>query len=185
MASLMGKTIAFLTSGRGVEESELTEPWAAVERADGIPLLVTPDADEVHAVRHDLEPAGTYPVDRRLDRDPVSAEEIDALVLPGGTVNADKLRMHDDAVALARAVVDAGKPVAAICHGPWLLVEAGVVGGKELTSYPSLATDIRNAGGAWRDAEAVVDTQGFPLLTSRSPRDLPAFTAELERLVGG
>ncbi|WP_129339699.1 type 1 glutamine amidotransferase domain-containing protein [Cellulomonas endophytica] len=180
MSDLTGKTVVFLTSTRGIEEPELTRPWQAVRDAGGTALLVAPEAGEVRTVNDDLGPGGTYPVDRTLAD--VRVEDVDALVVPGGTVNADSLRLEADAVALVTAVAGAGKPVAAICHGPWLLVEAGLVEGKTLTSYPSLATDIRNAGGSWRDEEAVVDTTRFPLLTSRDPDDLPAFTTRLVEL---
>lgn len=180
MSQLTGKTVVFLTSTRGVEEPELTEPWKAVQEAGGTPLLVAPEAGEVRAVNNDLDPGGTYPVDRTVAE--VSVDDLDALVLPGGTVNADSLRLEADAIALVRAVAEAGKPVAAICHGPWALVEAGVVEGKTLTSYPSLQTDLRNAGATWTDEEAVVDRERFPLVTSRDPDDLPAFTARLVEL---
>lgn len=180
MSQLTGKTVVFLTSTRGVEEPELTEPWKAVQEAGGTPLLVAPEAGEVRAVNNDLDPGGTYPVDRTVAE--VSVDDLDALVLPGGTVNADSLRLEADAIALVRAVAEAGKPVAAICHGPWALVEAGVVEGKTLTSYPSLQTDLRNAGATWTDEEAVVDRERFPLVTSRGPDDLPAFTARLVEL---
>lgn len=180
MSQLTGKTVVFLTSTRGVEEPELTEPWKAVQEAGGTPLLVAPEAGEVRAVNNDLDPGGTYPVDRTVAE--VSVDDLDALVLPGGTVNADSLRLEADAIALVRAVAEAGKPVAAICHGPWALVEAGVVEGKTLTSYPSLQTDLRNAGATWTDEEAVVDRERFPLVTSRNPDDLPAFTARLVEL---
>ncbi|GIG30286.1 type 1 glutamine amidotransferase domain-containing protein [Cellulomonas marina] len=180
MSALTGKTVVFLTSTRGIEEPELTAPWKAVQDAGGTAVLVAPEAGEVSTVNDDLEPGGSYPVDRVLSD--VQAGDVDALVIPGGTVNADTLRLEADAVALVKAVAEAGKPVAAICHGPWTLVEAGLVEGKTLTSYPSLATDIRNAGGTWQDGEAVVDTARFPLLTSRNPDDLPAFTAKLVEL---
>lgn len=180
MSQLTGKTVVFLTSTRGVEEPELTEPWKAVQEAGGTPLLVAPEAGEVRAVNNDLDPGGTYPVDRTVAE--VSVDDLDALVLPGGTVNADSLRLEADAIALVRAVAEAGKPVAAICHGPWALVEPGVVEGKTLTSYPSLQTDLRNAGATWTDEEAVVDRERFPLVTSRDPDDLPAFTARLVEL---
>ncbi len=177
MSHLTGKTVVFLTSGTGIEESELTEPWRVVQEHGGTPVLVAPEAGEVQTFVGDLEKSGTYPVDRVLGE--VGVDDLDALVLPGGTVNADKLRLEEDAVALVAAVAAAGKPIAAICHGPWALVEAGLVEDKELTSYPSLATDIRNAGGSWRDAEVVVCHERFPLVTSRNPDDLPAFTGAI------
>ncbi|WP_182111989.1 MULTISPECIES: type 1 glutamine amidotransferase domain-containing protein [unclassified Actinotalea] len=177
MSHLTGKTIVFLTSTKGVEEPELTEPWKAVQEHGGTPVLVAPEAGEVTAVNNDLEPGGTYPVDRTVAD--VGVDDLDGLVLPGGTVNADSLRLEADAIALVKAVAEAGKPIAAICHGPWALVEAGVVEGKTLTSYPSLRTDVRNAGGTWTDGEAVVCRERFPLVTSRTPDDLPAFNREL------
>lgn len=182
MSHLTGKTVVFLTSTKGVEEPELTEPWKVVKEHGGTPVLVAPEAGQVRAVNNDLEPGGSYPVDRTVAD--VSVDDLDALVLPGGTVNADSLRLEADAVALVKAVAEAGKPIAAICHGPWALVEAGVVKGKTLTSYPSLQTDLRNAGATWTDEEAVVDTEGFPLVTSRNPDDLPAFTARMVELFG-
>ncbi|MBO1752288.1 type 1 glutamine amidotransferase [Actinotalea sp. BY-33] len=176
MSHLDGRTVVFVTAMRGIEEPELVEPWKAVLEHGGTPLLVAPEAGEVKAVVGDLDPAGTYPVDRVLGE--VGAEDLDLLVLPGGTVNADSLRLEKEAVALVRAVAEAGKPIAAVCHGPWALVEADLLAGKTLTSYPSLQTDIRNAGGTWQDAEVVVCHERFPLVTSRTPDDLPAFVRE-------
>ena len=178
MGRLTGRTVAFLTSQKGIEEPELTTPWQAVADEGGTPVLVSAEAGTVRAVNNDLDPGGEYPVDRTLDQ--VSADEIDALVIPGGTVNADTLRTQDGARALVKAVVGAGKPVAAICHGPWTLIEAGVVDGVTLTSYPSLATDLRNAGATWVDQEVVVSqAAGSTLITSRNPDDLPAFCSKL------
>ncbi|HWC21772.1 MAG TPA: type 1 glutamine amidotransferase domain-containing protein [Flexivirga sp.] len=174
---LHGQKVAFLVAS-GVEQVELTGAWDAVENAGGTPVLVSPEKDSVQAFNHDVEQADTFPVDARLgDARP---EDYDGLVLPGGTTNPDKLRTIGDAVAFAGAFRRAGKPVAAICHGPWSLVEADVVRGKQLTSWPSLQTDIRNAGGEWQDSEVVVcDRDGWTLVTSRNPDDLPAFTREL------
>jgi protease I len=171
---LSGKTVAFAVATEGIEEAELTEPWRAVEEAGGTPKLVSTEAGKVQAVNH-LEPADTYPVDATFADS--SADEYDALVLPGGVANPDQLRMDEDAVSFVRDFFDAGKPVAAICHGPWTLVEAGVVRGRTLTSWPSLQTDLRNAGASWVDEEVVEDDG---LVTSRKPDDLPAFC---ERLV--
>lgn len=182
MPHLTGRTVVFLTSSKGIEEPELTEPWRVVTEHGGTALLVAPERGEVHAVNNDLEPGGTYPVDRTYDE--VRAADLDLLVIPGGTVNADSLRLEEQAVALVRAVAEAGKPIAAICHGPWALVEAGQVSGKTLTSYPSLATDIRNAGGSWEDREVVVDREGYPLVTSRNPDDLKAFTSAILEMFG-
>ena len=184
MARLTGRTVAFLTSDKGIEEPELTTPWQAVADEGGTPVLVSAQAGTVSAVNNDLDPGGEYPVDRTLDE--VSADEFDALVIPGGTVNADTLRTQEAAQALVAAFVGAGKPVAAICHGPWTLVEAGVVDGVTLTSYPSLATDLRNAGADWVDREVVVSrTGGSTLITSRNPDDLPAFCAAVVDAVAG
>ncbi|HEY0218045.1 MAG TPA: type 1 glutamine amidotransferase domain-containing protein [Cellulomonas sp.] len=184
MGRLTGRTVAFLTSEHGIEEPELTTPWQAVVQAGGTAILVSAEPGTVSAVRHDLDPAGTYPVDRTYEQ--VTAAEIDAVVIPGGTVNADTLRTQDGARHLVSAVLAAGKPVAAICHGPWTLIEAGVVDGVTLTSYPSLATDLRNAGATWVDREVVVsDVQGATLITSRDPGDLPAFSAALVDAVAG
>lgn len=184
MARLTGRTVAFLTSSKGIEEPELTTPWQAVLDAGGTPVLVSAEPGSVSTVNNDLDPAGDYPVDRTLDQ--VSADDVDALVIPGGTVNADTLRTQEGAQALVKAVLGAGKPVAAICHGPWTLIEAGVVDGVTLTSYPSLATDLRNAGATWVDQEVVVSAvAGATLITSRNPDDLPAFSAAVVDAVAG
>src|SRR3954452_11444882 len=167
---LKGKKIAFLAA-EGVEQVELTEPWKAVEQAGGSPELLSVDEGEVQAFNH-LDKADTFPVDRTAkDAD---ASDYDGLVLPGGVANLDFLRTDEDAVGFVRAFFEQAKPVAAICHGPWTLIEAGVVRGRTLTSWPSLQTDLRNAGAQWVDDEVVVD-QG--LVTSRNPDDLPAFCA--------
>ena len=173
MAQLSGKTIAFLVAPEGVEEIELTEPWQAVEEADGTPRLVSTKAGRIQAFRH-LDKDGTYEVDDLVaDADPAA---YDGLVLPGGVANPDALRMDKQAVDFVRAFFTSGKPVAAICHAPWTLVEADVVRGRTLTSWPSLQTDLRNAGANWVDEEVVVDAN---LVTSRKPDDLPAFNEEM------
>ena len=173
---LDGKRIAFLVANSGVEQVELTTPWDAVKSAGGTPVLVAPEKETVQAFNHDVEKADTFDADAAVAD--VSADDFDALVLPGGTTNPDKLRMDRDAVAFVKAFAAAGKPVAAICHGPWTLVEADVVRGKTLTSWPSVQTDIRNAGGEWRDVESFTCTAGdFTLVTSRKPDDLDAFVA--------
>lgn len=173
---LNGKTIAFLTANSGVEQAELTTPWNDLRDAGATTVLLAPEKESVQAFNNDVEKADTFDVDRAVSD--VSVDDFDALVLPGGTTNADSLRLDSDAVALVKAFAAAGKPIAAICHGPWALVEADVVRGKTLTSYPSLQTDLRNAGVAeWRDAEVVTCPEGgFTLVTSRNPDDLPAFT---------
>ncbi len=165
-----GTRVAVLVANEGVEQVELTEPWKAIENAGGHPSLIAPQPGEVQAFNH-LDKADTFQVDRAVgEADP---DDYDALMLPGGVANPDQLRMSPEAVELVRAFFAAGKPVAAICHAPWTLVEADVVRGRTLTSWPSLQTDIRNAGGTWVDEEVVAD-QG--LVTSRNPDDLPAFT---------
>jgi protease I len=174
---LQGKTVAFLVAAEGIEQVELTEPWKAVQRAGGSPRLVSAEAGTVQALNH-LDKADTFPVDVTLDA--ASAESFDALVLPGGVANPDQLRTQPSAVAFAKSFFDAGKPVAVICHGPWTLVEADVVRGRTITSWPSLQTDIRNAGGTWVDEEVVVDTAGpNTLISSRKPDDLKAFCQQL------
>ena len=171
--TLEGKKIAFLVANEGVEQVELTEPWAEARRQGAQTDLIAPDAGEVQAFNH-LDKGDRFPVDRTVAD--VSADDYDALVLPGGVANPDNLRSDEDAVAFARAFFDQHKPVAAICHAPWTLVEADVVRDRTLTSWPSVQTDIRNAGGNWVDEEVVVD-QG--LVTSRNPDDLPAFCAKV------
>jgi protease I len=178
MASLEGKTIAFLVAPEGIEQVELTEPWQAVEQAGGTPQLLSTQSGKVQAFNH-LDKADTFEVDTVVaDADPAS---YDALVLPGGVANPDALRMDADAVGFVRDFVASGKPVAAICHAPWTLVEAGSLSGRRVTSWPSLQTDIRNAGGDWVDEEVVVDGN---LISSRKPDDLPAFTKALLDAVG-
>jgi protease I len=170
---LKGKRIAFLMANEGVEQVELTEPLRAVREAGAEADVVAPDPGGIQAFNH-ADKADTFDVDRTIDK--VSADEYDALVLPGGVRNPDRLRTNEDAVAFTRAFFEAGKPVGAICHAPWTLVEADVVDGRTLTSYPSLQTDIRNAGGNWVDEEVHVDSG---LVTSRKPDDLPAFNAKI------
>jgi protease I len=176
---LQGKTIAFLVAQEGIEQAELTGPWEAVQQAGGTPRLLAPDSGQVQAFNH-LDKADTFDVDQTVgDADPSS---YDALVLPGGVANPDALRTDKGAVDFVRTFVESGKPVAAICHAPWSLIEADVVRGRTLTSWPSLQTDLRNAGGTWVDEEVVVDGN---LVTSRKPDDLPAFNRRLVELVAG
>jgi protease I len=175
----MSKRIAFLTAPEGVEEVELTEPWKAMVDAGHTAELLSLDEGEVQLFNH-LDKSTTRRVDRRV-RD-VSVADYDALVLPGGVANPDALRMDETAVAFVRDFVDSGKPVAAICHAPWTLVEAGRVEGKRLTSWPSLQTDVRNGGGDWVDEEVVVDGN---LITSRKPDDVPAFSKTLLDALAG
>ncbi|MCM3894413.1 MULTISPECIES: type 1 glutamine amidotransferase domain-containing protein [Gordonia] len=174
---LNGITVAFLVAPEGIEQVELTEPWRAVEETGGTPKLVSTSDGEVQAFNH-LDAADKFSVDATTDS--VSAADFDALVLPGGVANPDFLRTDASAVAFAKGFFDAGKPVAAICHAPWTLVEADVVRGRTLTSWPSLQTDIRNAGATWVDEELVVDRDGpNTLITSRKPDDLAVFDAAL------
>jgi protease I len=172
MAELNGKRVAFLATDM-VEQVELTEPWKAVEQAGGRPELVSLEEGEIQGFNH-YDKADRFAVDRAVRE--VTADDYDALVLPGGVGNPDTLRMDEDAVRFARTFVESGKPVAAICHGPWLLVEADVVRDRTLTSFPSVRTDIRNAGGNWVDQEVVLDDG---LISSRNPNDLPAFCGTL------
>ncbi|MCP9271871.1 type 1 glutamine amidotransferase domain-containing protein [Mycolicibacterium arenosum] len=177
---LAGKRIAFLATN-GVERRELAEPRAAVDDAGGRTELVSLESGSIDARNHDLEEAGEFTVDRRVAD--VEVAEFDGLVIPGGTVNADKLRIDGAAIAFVRDFVESGKPVAVICHAPWTLIEAGVAKGRTLTSYPSLRTDLRNAGADVADEEVVVDGN---LISSRSPDDLPAFCREIvERFAAG
>ena len=179
MGKLDRKKIAFLATD-GVEQVELTEPWKAVENAGGKPELISTDTGEIQAFNH-LDKGETCPVDHTVGD--VSVSDYDGLVLPGGVANPDFLRTDEDAVAFVRAFFEQAKPVAAICHAPWTLVEADVVKGRKLTSWPSLQTDLRNAGANWVDEEVVVD-QG--LVSSRNPDDLPAFCAKVvEELAEG
>ena len=177
---LSGKRVAFLVAPEGVEQVELTEPWKAVEEAGGSPELLSTESGEVQAFNH-LDKADTFGVDRTISD--ADASDYDGLVLPGGVANPDFLRTDEDAVAFVRAFFEQAKPVAAICHAPWTLIEAGVVRGRTVTSWPSLQTDLRNAGANWVDEEVVVD-QG--LVSSRKPDDLPAFCAKVvEELAEG
>ena len=170
---LRGKKIAFLTANEGVEQIELTEPMQVVREAGAEAVLLAPEAGEVQAFNH-LDKADAFQVDRAVgDADP---SEYDGLVLPGGVANPDQLRMKPEALEFVRGIFAAGKPVGAICHAPWTLIEAGVAKGRTLTSFPSLRTDLRNAGAEWVDEEVHVD-QG--LVTSRRPDDLEAFNAKI------
>ncbi|MEU1535912.1 type 1 glutamine amidotransferase domain-containing protein [Streptomyces fagopyri] len=164
--------IAFLTAPEGVEQIELTEPWEAVLEAGGEPVLVSTKRGRIQAFNH-LDKGDTFPVDQVVGD--VSADSFDGLVLPGGVANPDALRLDEGSVSLVRDFFDQGRPVAAICHAAWTLVEAGVVSGRVLTSWPSLQTDIRNAGGTWVDEQVHVDRGPNVLITSRKPDDLKAF----------
>ena len=170
---LDGKRIAILATD-GVEQVELTEPRDAVTREGARTEIVSLSDGEIQAMNGDIEPAEKFTVDKVAKE--VSAADYDALIMPGGTVNADRLRMDPDVRGFVQDVFRAGKPVGVICHGPWTLVEADLVRGRTLTSYPSLRTDIRNAGGTVVDEEVVTDNG---LVSSRNPRDLPAFCAKI------
>jgi protease I len=169
---LQGKTIAFLATD-GVEQIEYTEPRKAVEEAGATAHLLALEAGEIQGFNH-LDKGDTFPVDKAVAE--VSADDYDGLVLPGGVANPDTLRAHPKAVQFVRSFFEAGKPVASICHGAWTLVEADVVRGRTLTSWPSIRTDVQNAGGTWVDAEVHTDRG---LVTSRKPDDLPAFNAKI------
>jgi protease I len=179
MASeLNGKRVAFIVAQEGVEEVELTAPWKAIRGAGATVELLAPDAGEVQAFNH-LDKGSTFEVDRTLAV--ARPSEYDGVVLPGGVANPDQLRMNGRAVRFLQDFFAEGKPVGVICHGPWTLVEADLVRDRTLTSWPSLQTDIRNAGGHWVDEEVVVD-QG--LVSSRKPDDLPAFCAKVIEELG-
>ncbi|MGW1342789.1 type 1 glutamine amidotransferase domain-containing protein [Kribbella sp. NPDC002412] len=172
------KKIAFLVAKEGIERVELTEPWKAVADAGHQPVLLSPESGDVQTFNH-LSAAETQPVDQVVGD--ASVDDFAALVLPGGVANPDALRMDSGAVAFVKSFVESGKPVAAICHAPWTLVEADVVRGKTLTSWPSLQTDLRNAGAEWVDETVVTDGN---LITSRKPDDLASFTKTLLEAVG-
>ena len=172
MAQLQGKKIAFLAAD-GVEQVELTEPFEAVQKAGAEAELVSLEHGRIQGFEH-LDKGKTFEVDRSVED--VDASDYDALVLPGGVANPDHLRTNPAAVEFVRSFFEQGKPVGAICHAPWMLAEAGVVDGVRMTSWPSLQTDLRNAGADWVDEEVVVDSG---LVTSRNPDDLPAFCAKV------
>jgi protease I len=174
---LKGAKVAFVVSNEGIEQAELTAPWQAVKDAGGEPELLAKEAGEAQAFNH-LDRADKFPVDRTTGE--ASVGDYVGLVLPGGVANGDQVRTDPAAVALVKGFVDAGKPIAVICHGPWVMVEADVVRGRTLTSWPSLQTDIRNAGGSWVDEEVQLCTAGpNTIISSRKPDDLPAFCKNL------
>ena len=174
-SSLDGMTVAILVSD-GFEQVEMTEPRKALEAAGARTQVVSPLDGSVRGWKHH-DPADTFEVDVPLKM--ANPDDFDALLLPGGVVNPDALRIDERAVAFVRAFVEAGKPIAAICHGPWTLIDAGGVKDRRMTSWPSLRADLRNAGARWSDQEVVVDHE---LVTSRKPDDLPAFNREMVRL---
>jgi protease I len=169
---LQGKKIAFIAT-EGVEEAELTEPWKAVKEAGAQPELISIEDGEVQAWEH-FDKGGSFKVDKTIEE--ASVDDYDGLVLPGGVANPDQLRTDENVVSFIREFAATGKPIGVICHGPWTLIEAGVVKGRKLTSWPSLQTDLRNAGANWVDEEVVVDSG---LVSSRKPDDLPAFNRKI------
>jgi protease I len=178
MAELNGMRVAIVVED-AFEQVEMTKPRAALDGAGAQTVLISPGKDQVQGWNHH-DKADTFPVDRKLED--ANPADFDALLLPGGALNPDKLRMNAQAVQFVRSFAEAGKPIAAICHGPWMLVEANLVRGKTLTSWPSLQTDIRNAGGTWVDREVVEDNG---LVTSRKPDDIPAFNERVIALFSG
>jgi protease I len=177
MGKLDGRKIAILVANEGIEQVELTEPRKALEQAGATIELLAPEAGEAQAFNH-LDKADTFDVDITADK--AKVDDYDLLVLPGGVANPDRLRTEPKAVAFAKSFFDAGKPVGVICHGPWTLVEADVVRDRTITSWPSVQTDIRNAGGKWVDEEVVVCEKGPNILiSSRKPDDLKAFNDAL------
>lgn len=176
-----GRSVGVLLAPRGVEEPEFVRPRDALREAGADVVVIGLEPGDARTVTNDLDPAGSYAVDVTIDE--LDADGLAGLVVPGGTVGADTLRGDEQVVDLVQRLVARGRPVAAICHGPWVLVEADVVDGRRVTSYPSLATDLRNAGASWTDEEVVVDDG---IVTSRTPDDLDAFCAALlEQLRSG
>ena len=171
-AELNGLKVAILVTD-GFEQVEMTEPRKALDGAGAVTSIVSPKDGRVRAWKF-TEWGDEYPVDLKLDR--AQPQDFDALLLPGGVINPDKLRTQAEAVAFVKAFFDADKPVATICHGPWTIIEAGAVRGRQIASWPSLQTDLRNAGAEWVDQEAVVDGN---LVSSRKPDDIPAFNREM------
>ncbi|WP_312868325.1 type 1 glutamine amidotransferase domain-containing protein [Amycolatopsis pithecellobii] len=180
MSTLTGRRVAFVAAPEGTEQVELTEPWRAVQEAGGRPELISTTEGEIQAFKH-LDRGDKFPVDRVVTD--ASPDDYDGLVLPGGVANPDFLRTNENIVRFVREFFAQHKPVAAICHAPWTLIEADVVRGRRMTSWPSLQTDLRNAGAEWVDEEVVVD-HGF--VTSRKPDDLPAFCSKaIEEIAEG
>jgi protease I len=176
---LDGMRIAILATS-GVEQVELTDPRDAVTAEGARTEIISLSDEDIQATNQDINPADTFPVDRTASA--ADPGDYQALLMPGGTVNADRLRMDPDVQAFVRAFFEAGKPVGAICHAPWTLIDAGVVRGRTLTSFPSLSTDLRNAGAEWVDREVERDDR---LITSRNPGDLPAFCATVVEVFAG
>jgi protease I len=176
---LTGRAVLAIVTNYGIEQDELKVPMQHLLDAGARVDVAAVERDTIRSLVGDKDPGETFePTTTLAEVDPSG---YDLLLIPGGTINADTLRREERAVAIARSFIDAGKPVAAICHGPWTLVETGALTGKRLTSYASLQTDVRNAGGAWTDESVVVDEDGWTLITSRDPGDLPDFTAAIDR----
>jgi len=173
LATELKNTRVAVLAENGFEQSELVEPKKALEAAGAKVDVISPQKDQIKGWKH-TDWGDTVKVDRQLDT--ANPSEYDALMLPGGVMNPDKLRMNDKAVQFIKHFVETGKPIAAICHGPWPLIEAGAVKGRKMTSWPSLRTDLRNAGADWVDAECIVDNG---LVTSRKPDDIPAFNKKM------
>lgn len=173
--NLEGMRVAILATN-GVEQVELDEPRRALEMAGARTSLIAPKPGKIQAMRHD-EKSDQFPVDMTLDQ--ANPEDFDAVLLPGGALNADALRVDSSAQEFVRYMDDSGRPIALICHGPWLLVSAGLVEGRMLTAYPTIKDDIRNAGGQWMDREVIRDQNW---VSSRQPSDIPAFTREMLQL---
>lgn len=172
--NLAGKKIAILIAPRGTEEPEFMQPKEAVEAAGASVTVVGLETGQAQTNNNDLDPGSSYAIDKAIAD--VAASDFDGLVVPGGCVGADKLRADSKTVSFVKSFFEQGKPVGVICHGPWLLVEAGVLNGRTVTSYPTVRKDIENAGGTWVDKEVVVDKG---LVTSRNPKDLPAFCTKI------
>lgn len=181
-STLTGRRVLAIVTNYGVEQDELVVPVEHLSDQGVGVTVAAQSTDPVQTLVGDKDPGRTVTPDTTFaDVDP---GDYDLLLVPGGTINADNLRLDEQAVGLVRAFAGSGRPIAAICHGPWALVEADVLGGVTLTSYPSLRTDVRNAGGEWRDAEVVTDEAGgFPLVTSRNPDDLPAFLPAVDKVL--
>ncbi|WP_066043978.1 type 1 glutamine amidotransferase domain-containing protein [Herbiconiux solani] len=178
MPTLDGRKIAILVTNYGVEEAELASPRQAIQDAGGDPVVVAIEQAPIQSLVGDKDPGQSFTPDAVVGD--VSVDDFDALVVPGGTINADNLRLQEDAIDLVSAFIEAGKPIGAICHGPWALVESGEIVDKRMTSYASLQTDILNAGAEWVDESVCVDTEGgWTLVTSRTPDDLDDFNREI------
>jgi protease I len=181
-ADLTGKRVLTIVTSYGVEQDELVVPLEHLRAAGAQVVVASNEAGEVRTLVGDKDPGRTVPVDATYDE--VDPADADLLLVPGGTINADTLRLQEEAVGIVEKFARSGRPVAAICHGPWALVEAGCVRGATLTSYPSLATDVRNAGGTWVDRPVVLDDgAGFPLVTSRKPDDLDDFLGQVDAVL--